>query len=88
MTRTPRDEDVLALGERLDLGLIVAFGFEQRRDDRGGALGLAARLEQGFGNRLLALERLQRVAETGRDAFNGNSSGFGRSTLTCLAADG
>ena len=78
-------EFVLTPGEGLYVGLVVPFGFEQRADDLGCALGLAARLEQGLGFRLFALERLQRIGKGRRQSLDGNPSGLGRSTLASLS---
>ena len=51
-----------AFGPRFDLGLVVPFRLEQRRDDRSGAIGLAASLEQGLGLRFLAQQATKLVA--------------------------
>ena len=45
-------EGILALGERCHLGLVIALGLHHGRHDGGGALGLAAGIEQCFGSRL------------------------------------
>jgi hypothetical protein len=79
--RTRRDDNRTRVGVdafryRLDLGLVVAFGFEERRNDGRRALSLAARFEQRRRRRLFTLDLFEVVLKRCRHALNRNAPGF------------
>jgi hypothetical protein len=60
---------------RFDFSLVVPFGLKEGRNDLRGAFSLAARLEEGRGDGLLALDLFQVVLQGGGDAIDRDTAG-------------